>query len=411
VNVELPRTARDVIRVRRRDALLMNTLIAFAERTGLWRYPRKGSGDVETMRFLDRVYWLYKAASPARRAVRGSGLEAFFERQSAHEWRLPEGFEVNRTRGLSAVGDLMNHPFLAASGDSLYANVEELIFGVDVSMANLECVVLPSAAEPLAIDITAKTGPPLYFEPTAFDVVNGGAAHRYTFMATACNHSLDHGPAGISSTIDALRSRGISFHGINEREEDARTMSVLDTDGVKLGVMSFSFGLNARTPPHDRPRIVNRIRLDRGVSEIDWSQIQQQLAHGRRAGVDFVVAQLHWGMEFELYPRPEQIEIAHHLAEMGVDAIVGHHPHVLQPVEWYRTGRDPDRVVPIFYSLGNLTNPFSVEWMCKSGVARVELAKGITQSGATRTYVRGAEVVAVVQEAHRERGQLALKLA
>jgi poly-gamma-glutamate synthesis protein (capsule biosynthesis protein) len=62
--------------------------------------------------------------------------------------------------------------------------------------------------------------------------------------------------------------------------------------------------------------------------------------------VDFIVVQLHWGMEFEMYPRPEQLEVAHHIAELGADAIIGHHPHVLQPVEVYH-GK------PILYSLGN----------------------------------------------------------
>ena len=129
------------------------------------------------------------------------------------------------------------------------------------------------------------------------------------------------------------------------------------------------------------------MKLNARPSEVDFTQLEEQLAHGRRAGVDFVIAQLHWGMEYELYPRPEQVELAHHLADLGVDAIVGHHPHVLQPVEHYRTRRDPDRVVPVFYSLGNLTNPFSAPYLCRSGVARIELARG-TAGGRKRAHLR-----------------------
>lgn len=406
----LPRDPRDVTRLRGVDALLFGGMMRFADRTGIWRYPARASGDLETMRFLDRVYWLYKSRNPTRRAVRGSGLERFFERQKERVWRLPEGFEAQSAVRLSAVGDLMNHAFLAGSGETLYRHVEDLIFGVDVAMANLECVVLRSPDAPLVIDVArTKVGPALYFEPTAFDVVAGIRARRYDFMATACNHSLDHGAAGVASTIDALRTRGIAFHGVNESEEDAGRMTILDVRGVRVGVVSFSFGLNAYRPPPDRPHIVNRLRLDGRAGNIDWSQVREQLEHGRREGAEFVVAQLHWGMEFEFYPRPEQIEIAHHLAEMGIDAIVGHHPHVLQPTESYRTHRDSDRVVPILYSLGNLTNPFEAPWLCRSGVARIDLARGIHRDGSPKVYVENVEVVPVVQEADATHRRLALK--
>jgi poly-gamma-glutamate synthesis protein (capsule biosynthesis protein) len=227
-------------------------------------------------------------------------------------------------------------------------------------------------------------------------------------MAAACNHSLDFGPDGVRSTADVLRSRRVAFGGLNDREEDASRMTLLEAGGIRLGVLSFTFGLNAHLPPADRPWLVNRMNLNGRVPEVDFTQVEAQMEHGRKAGVDFVIAQLHWGMEYELYPRPAQLEVARHLAEMGVDAIVGHHPHVLQPFECYTTRRDPDRVVPIFYSLGNLTNPFSAPDLCRSGVARIDLAKGTVagsgSDGGTRTYVRNAtlsEVVQVVDPVHR----------
>jgi poly-gamma-glutamate synthesis protein (capsule biosynthesis protein) len=116
-------------------------------------------------------------------------------------------------------------------------------------------------------------------------------------------------------------------------------------------------------------------------------------------------------MEFELWPRPEQVELAHHLAEMGVDAIIGHHPHVLQPVEYYSTKRDPARVVPIFYSLGNLTNPFSAPFMCRSGVARLDLVKGLLADGSRSTLVARASLVEVDQLADRTHEQISLRAA
>ncbi len=396
-------------RFRPHEALLFDGLIAWFHGTGLWRYPAKASGDLETMRLLDKVYWLYKSGHPIRHAERGAGLEERFDAQKGHEYRLPAGFVPRQDASVSAVGDLMDHAWLADSGETLYRDVEELVFGADVAMANLESVVRPGPAAPLEID--SRSGPPLHLSPRAFDVVKGHGSKRFAFVAAACNHSLDFGLEGVRSTIDVLRSRQIAFHGVNEREEDAREMALLDANGIRLGVLSFTFGLNAHRPPPDRPRLVNRTNLNAPVPEVDLAQLQEQLAHGRRAGVDFVVAHLHWGMEYELYPRPGQVELAHHLAETGVDAIVGHHPHVLQPVEHYRTRRDPDRVVPVFFSLGNLTNPFSAPHLCRGGVARIDLARGATSDGSVRTYVKAATLSEVVQVADPARGKLSLVAA
>lgn len=405
----LPRVPRELFRFRPLEGLIYDGLVAGAEWTGLWRYPAQASGDLETMRFLDKVYWLYKSGHPVRRGMRGAGLEEYFESQYDHAWTLPEGFTPEREASLAAVGDLMSHAWLAGSADTLYRDVEELVFGADVAMANLECVVLPAAAAPLTFETQA--GPPLHFDPPAFEVVRGSGARAFTFMATACNHSLDFGPDGVASTIDALRSRRVSFHGVNEREEDARAMTLLEANGIQIGVVSFTFGLNARRPPADRPWLVNRTNLNDPGREVDLTALEGQLAHGRREGVDFVVAQLHWGMEYEHYPRPAQLELAHRLAELGVDAIVGHHPHVLQPAEWYRTRRDPARVVPVFYSLGNLTNPFSAPYLCRSGVARIDLARGTSADGTVRTYVKGASLTELEQVADPARRSLSLRRA
>lgn len=110
-----------------------------------------------------------------------------------------------------------------------------------------------------------------------------------------------------------------------------------------------------------------------------------------------------------MFPRPSQVDVAHRLAEMGVDAIFGHHPHVIQPAEYHRTHRDPGRIVPIFYSLGNLTTPFSAPFACKSRVARLELTKGRTTDGASRTHVGGAELTDVMQTADDVRRTLRLR--
>jgi poly-gamma-glutamate synthesis protein (capsule biosynthesis protein) len=403
----LPRTPRDLFKFRRWEAILFDGLIAFFKVTRKWKYPVRANGDLERMTFLDKVYWLYKASNPIGTARRGSGLEAFFRTQAGHLWRLPEGLKVSHEQSLSAVGDLIDHPFLAHSSDTLYRNVSEIVFGADIAMANLECPILPGASG--RFEFNTRSGPPLYYGRETFDVVKGYGNRKFAFLAAACNHSLDFGAEGVDSTIRVLREAGIAFHGINETEDAAAT--VLDRNGIRTGVIAFTFGLNAHRPPPERPLIVNRMELNETPEKIDFRLMERQLRQCRDAGVDFVVAHLHWGLEHELYPTPEQVRVAHHMAELGVDAIVGHHPHVVQPMEFYRTRRDPNRVVPVFYSLGNLINAFSAPFLCRSLVARIELAKGLWTDGSVRTYVKRATASAVIQVAGRVQRKLALEPA
>lgn len=376
-------TPRQLAKFRLREAIVYDGLCALADATGIWRYPARANGDLEEMRLLDKVYWMYKTSHPVLYPVRGSRLDAYFARTGAPA--LPAGFVADREATPTAVGDSMPHPYMLASRESLYREVADLIFDADLAMANLECVVLE---RPPKLELDFEAGPPVAMDRAAFEIASRG----FDFLATANNHSLDFGEDGVASTIAAVRARGTAFHGINEHDGDAERATVLERKGIRIAVVSHTFGTNAHRAPASRPRIVNRTKLDRTVAEIDFALLQAQLRWCAASGVDFVVAQLHWGMEFEMYPRPEQLAVAHHIAELGADAIIGHHPHVMQPMENYRTRRDPDRVVPIYYSLGNLTNPFSLPYMWRSGVARLVLAKG-----SARTYVRSAELVEVEQ--------------
>ncbi len=355
---------------------------------------------------MDKVYWVYKTIYPVKKARKGSGLEAHFEAQKSFAWSLPNGFQPQSELSISSVGDLINHDYLKNSKATLYAKVSDLIFGADITMANLECPIVPKANKEFVFSV--KAGPPLYYDLENFAVVKGTGDRKYSFMATACNHSLDFGPEGVDSTIQALNAEGIAYSGINRADEDATRATILKKNGYTIGVVAFTFGLNGYKQPKDRPAIVNIHPLNDGPSAQEFSQLKKQIAYCKSQNVDFLIAHLHWGMEHEFYPAPEQQELAHHIAELGVDAIIGHHPHVIQPFEFYRTRRDPLRVVPVFYSLGNLVNYFTAPYLCRSGLAHLTLAKGMLQDGATRVYVKSARMTEVVQEADTVNRQIRL---
>jgi len=106
----------------------------------------------------------------------------------------------------------------------------------------------------------------------------------------------------------------------------------------------------------------------------DLSLLEKQIGWCRSVACDLVVLALHRGLENELWKRPDQLKMAHSLAESGADVILSHHAHNIQPFELYRPGRDPDRVVPIFYGIGNLSCPMAAPHNVVSLVVNFEIA-------------------------------------
>ncbi|MGY4298724.1 poly-gamma-glutamate capsule biosynthesis protein CapA/YwtB (metallophosphatase superfamily) [Bradyrhizobium sp. i1.4.4] len=130
--------------------------------------------------------------------------------------------------------------------------------------------------------------------------------------------------------------------------------------------------------------------------------LKKQIEDCKKQECDFIVASIHWGFEFEFFPRSRQIEAAHKLVEEGVDLIWGHHPHVIQPLEYYRPKRDPDRIAVIAYSLGGLTFWWdSAPHLALGLILNLKLAKGSIR-GASRTYIERMRPVPVFQDDFRQ---------
>jgi poly-gamma-glutamate synthesis protein (capsule biosynthesis protein) len=102
-----------------------------------------------------------------------------------------------------------------------------------------------------------------------------------------------------------------------------------------------TFSVNNKPLPSDKPWIVDITLFDL-VENPDMLRIEAQIKAARAAG-DLVILVLHWGAEWEFYPNPKQLEYAHKFAEMGIDAIIAQHPHVIQPIEIYRPYGDPQK--------------------------------------------------------------------
>lgn len=159
-----------------------------------------------------------------------------------------------------------------------------------------------------------------------------------TAVTLANNHTFDYGLEGFRETIRVLDEAGISHTGAGENEDEATRPILMDLDGLSVAVVAFSKYSGEATPAAS----------GEGFGQASYLVSDLEAAVTRASEqADLVVVALHFGREYFFEPVREQREVAYRAVDAGADVVIGHHPHVTQPVEIYDG-------VPIFYSLGNL---------------------------------------------------------
>jgi poly-gamma-glutamate synthesis protein (capsule biosynthesis protein) len=195
-------------------------------------------------------------------------------------------------------------------------------------------------------------------KPFLFDapltLVDALKANGIKLVSFANNHVMDQGWAGFTETREHLRERGLLFVGSADTAALAWQPVIVEANGIKVGWLGMTRWLNGnRNPEKDDQPHVNFFPYPNeslGAPGLDEAGVLEAIKQAR-AQCDLLVVSIHWGIEYAPAPRPEDMETAHKILEAGASVIVGHHPHVLQPVETYRTQDGRDAV--IFYSLGN----------------------------------------------------------
>lgn len=158
----------------------------------------------------------------------------------------------------------------------------------------------------------------------------------FNVLSMANNHAMDYGAPPIMKTRKALLERGIHPFGAGKDIDEAREAAIKTVKGVKFGFIGYSNG---------HSHLVYAAPKKAGASPYNLKNIKEDI-NALKSEVDVVVVSLHWGVEYEKFPGKNQIKVAHELIDTGADIILGHHPHVMQGVEFYK-GR------LIAYSLGN----------------------------------------------------------
>ncbi len=227
----------------------------------------------------------------------------------------------------SAAQDSGNGPY---DFGPLFEHLRATVEGADMAICHEEV--------PLAPDGTAPSGYPSFGAPQ--QVVDAIAQTGWDLCTTSSNHSVDRGFAGLETTLREFDRVGVLHTGTFRSPEERATPAIFTTaSGVRIAVVSATYGLNGRSLPEGQ---------EWSVALLDTDDMIARAQAARDAGADVVLAAMHAGEEYISEPTDQQINAAQALVDSdAIDLVYGHHVHVVQP--WDRV--DGKWVV---YGLGNM---------------------------------------------------------
>lgn len=240
------------------------------------------------------------------------------EEEEKEEEEIPEDEIVSIT--LSAAGDVtlgntQNQSYDGSfiqmfdnKGSSYFlSNVKSVFENDDMTLVNFEGVLTEATAK-VEKEFNLKG------RPEFMQILNDGSVECAGFSN---NHRLDYYEQGSNDTIEGFKNYGITY-ACND------TVGVYEVKGIKMGFIA-----------------VNHCG---GQDVMDY--VKNGIVSLKESGANCVIVIIHWGIERDHYPQQEQIQLAHNMIDLGVDLVIGSHPHVLQGVEIYN-GK------AICYSMGN----------------------------------------------------------
>ena len=292
--------------------------------------------------------------------------------------------ESEKTVKLAAVGDALIHENILNSGkqkdgsynyDAIFEHMKDYLSGFDVKIINQETIFV--------YDSKKFGGYPSFGTPK--EVGDAMRAAGFNVITCATNHAYDRKEIGIQNTLDYWRKYkdSVLVTGIYGSQEDYDTLAIREYNGIKIAFLNYTTLLNsgAKKEPY-------YIRMYKEAAALKEIQAAKKKA-------DFVIVLPHWGVEYEHEPSEKQEKMAKKLAEAGADAIIGCHPHVVQPVKVIKTS--DGRRVPCYYSLGNFVS--NMFWFkCQlEGLAELEIVKWNGE-----TTLRAAEYTPIVNHMSKD---------
>ena len=265
---------------------------------------------------------------------------------------------------LLAVGDNLIHNTLISAGeqadgslnyDSLYANIKPEIEKFDIAVIDQETILGGSSFE--------YTGYPVFNSP--WEVGEAAIGAGFDIFNCATNHTMDKGWAGIEKEIEFFSNHNeVVQLGVNSNEESYNKITYYEKNGITFALLNYTYGTNGIPLPEDKPWCVNLMDKDKITKDVTEA----------RKNADCVIVFPHWGTEYSFEVSDYQREYVKLFSDLGVDLVIGCHPHVIEPVEWV-TNETTGKKMLVYYSLGNfISHQIDLENLI-GGMAQVTIEK------------------------------------
>lgn len=271
-----------------------------------------------------------------------------------------------KTAVITTAGDIIMHkPFLESSvyydGQSydynpIFKYMKEIYEAADFSVVTTE----------YALTDGNYSGYPTFCAPDA--IAEALAANGLDMCLLANNHIYDNGDEGIQRTMDVLTENNLLYTGTRKTEED-KNYIVQEINGIKVGFFNYVF----ETEKYGDSKTINGIAVSEKSENLInsfqeaapqslYDEVEQILADMKEEGVEYTIAYMHWGVEYQTKENSYQDTIAQELCDMGVDALIGSHPHVIEPVDLLESSDGKHKMV-CAYAIGNHLSNQRTEYM------------------------------------------------
>jgi poly-gamma-glutamate synthesis protein (capsule biosynthesis protein) len=266
------------------------------------------------------------------------------------------------TATLSAIGDILIHDRVynpAHVGNGQYdfmpflTPVQSYLGEADITVANQETMIG-------GVEIGLSTYPSFNSPHEVGDALKESGVDIVTL---ANNHALDRGEEAIRNAIQHWNKISMPYVGSYVSSKDKMKIRTLERNGIIFSFLAYTYGTNGISVPQDKPYLVN---------VIDMEKMKQEILEAKELS-DVVVVSLHFGQEYQRLPNDEQKKLARQTANAGADIIIGHHPHVLQPMEWIE--RADGKRSFVAYSLGNFFSGQNGDYKDIGGIMQIKVEK------------------------------------
>lgn len=272
---------------------------------------------------------------------------------------MPEPEHVVSTATIVSTGDILMHMPVISSGavgtgynfGSIFRYVTDDISAADYAVANLETTLAGTD------NGYQYAGFPNFNSPDA--IVDAVKNAGFDMLLTANNHSYDTTLVGYKRTLEVVRGAGLETLG-TYLDADEQKWTIADINDIKVGMLCYTYATGVGS--NGAPQLNGNAAIkEAGICNFFsynnlpafYSEVEGYLNDMKEAGAEATVLYIHWGDEYQLKPNQTQTAMAQQLCDLGIDVIIGGHPHVVQPMDLLESTTDPDHKTVILYSMGN----------------------------------------------------------